>query len=146
MTSSFHHPKELSMSIFASPRFLRNVLFADAASCLATGALQLGFTSQLAQLLNLPAMLLTGTGAFLLVYAATVAFVASRDPLPRPLVWMFVIGNLGWAVACVALLASGWLQPTGLGMAWVLAQAACVAVLAELQWTGLRRAPVAGWA
>ena len=133
------------MSVFASPRFLRNVLFADAASCLATGALQLGFTGQLAQLLNLPSMLLAGTGAFLLVYAATVAFVATRDPLPRPLVWLFVIGNLGWALACIALLASGWLHPTGLGMAWVLAQAACVAVLAELQWAGLRRGPAAGW-
>lgn len=134
------------MSIFASPRFLRNVLFADAASCLATGVLQLAFTEALARLLNLPAPLLTGTGVFLLVYAAAVALVATREPLPRPVVWLLVAGNLGWALGCIALLAGGALAPTGLGMAWVLAQAATVAVLAELQWTGLRRAPVAGWA
>jgi hypothetical protein len=140
------HPRSFSMSIFASPRFLRNVLLADAASCVATGALQLVFTAQLAQLLNLPAALLAGTGAFLLAYAATVAFVATRNPLPRPWVWLFVVGNLGWALACVGLLASGWMRPSGMGIAWVLAQAACVAVLAELQWAGLRRAPVPGWA
>lgn len=134
------------MSILASPRFLRNVLFADAASCLGTGVLQLAFTDALARLLNLPAPLLTGTGVFLLVYAAAVALVATREPLPRPVVWLLVAGNLGWALGCIALLASGMLAPTGLGMAWVLAQAATVAVLAELQWMGLRRTPVVGWA
>lgn len=134
------------MSIFASPRFLRNVLLADAASCLVSGAAQLGFNAVLARLLNLPAALLLGTGLFLVVYGAIVAFIATRDPVPRPVAWLLVFGNLGWAAACIALLASGVVAPTGLGMAWVLAQAACVAVLAELQWTGLRRAPVAGWA
>ncbi len=134
------------MSIFASPRFLRNVLLADAASCIATGALQLAFAAPLAQLLNLPAALLVGTGWFLLAYAATVAFVATRQPVPRPVVGVIVAGNIGWAAGCVALLASGWVQPTALGMAWVLAQAATVAVLAELQFTGLRRANPPGWA
>ena len=43
------------MSTVASPRFLRYVLYADAASCVATGALQLLFTPSLAHLLNLPA-------------------------------------------------------------------------------------------
>jgi len=134
------------MSIFASPRFLRHVLLADAASCLATGALQLAFTGSLAQLLNLPPSLLTGSGWFLLAYAATVAFVATREPLHRPIVWLFVVGNVGWAAGCGALLASGWVAPSALGVAWVAAQAVTVVVLAELQWMGLRRAPVAGWA
>ena len=129
------------MSIFATPRFLRNVLLADAASCLATGALQLLFTESLARLLNLPAALLVGTGWFLLAYAATVAFIATRDPLPRPVVWLLVAGNLGWALGCAALLASGWIEPTGLGQAWIAVQAITVAVLAQLQWAGLRRAP-----
>ena len=100
----------------------------------------------LAHLLNLPSVLPFGTGVFLVVYGVAVAFIATRDPVPRPVVWLLVFGNLGWAAACIALLASSLVTPTGLGMAWVLAQAACVAVLAELQWTGLRRAPVVGWA
>lgn len=127
------------MSIFASPRFLRKVLLADAASCLATGAAQVAATQPLALLLGLPGPLLAGTGWFLLGYAAVVAVVASRDPVPTPLVWVFVAGNIGWAAACVALLASGLLAPTALGIAWVLAQAVTVATLADLQWAGLRR-------
>ena len=134
------------MSIFSSPRFLRNVLLADAVSCVASGGLQLAFTGAMAQLMNLPAALLTGTGVFLVVYAAVVAFVATRDPVPRAIVWLLVVGNLGWALGCIAVATTGMLAPSALGMAWVLAQAATVVVLAELQWAGLRRAPVTGWA
>lgn len=130
----------------ASSRFLRHVLFADAASCLGTGALQLMFNPQLAPVLNLPAALLGGTGWFLLVYGALVGYTATRDPLPRLPVWLFMGGNALWAVACAGLLGSRWLAPTAWGAAWILAQAAVVAVLALLQWNGLRRTPPVGWA
>lgn len=134
------------MSIFASPRFLRNVLFADAASCVASGAVQLLFTPPLVQLMNLPSGLLAETGWFLLAYAAVVGFIAMRDPLPRALIGLLVAGNLGWAAGCVLLLLSGWIAPTLWGQTWVLAQAATVAVLAELQWVGLKRSRPAAWA
>lgn len=127
------------MSVFASPRFLPNVMWADAVSCAATGALQLAFTGVLARLTGLPAPLLMGTGVFLLAYAAAAAFMASRSTPPRTLIGLVVVGNFGWAVACVALLVSGMFPVTAVGVAWVLAQAVCVIVLAELQWTGLRR-------
>lgn len=127
------------MSIFASPRFLPNVMWADAVSCAATGALQVAFTDALARLTGLPAPLLMGTGVFLLAYAAAAAFMASRSTPPRTLIGLVVVGNFGWAVACVALLVSGMFPVTAVGVAWVLAQAVCVIVLAELQWTGLRR-------
>ena len=134
------------MSLFASPRILRNVLIADALSCLATGALQLMMPGPLSQWLNLPSMLLIATGLFLVGYALFVGLVATRDPLPRAMVWMFVAGNLGWAAGCLLLLASGVIAPTSWGTAWILAQVATVVVLAELQWTGLRRTRIAGWA
>lgn len=127
------------MSVFASPRFLPNVMWADAVSCAATGALQLAFTGVLARLTGLPAPLLMGTGVFLLAYAAAAAFMASRSTPPRTLIGLVVVGNFGWAVACGALLVSGMFPVTAVGVAWVLAQAVCVIVLAELQWTGLRR-------
>ncbi|MDR6523313.1 CHASE2 domain-containing sensor protein [Variovorax paradoxus] len=127
------------MSVFASPRFLPNVMWADAVSCAATGALQAAFTGVLARLTGLPAPLLMGTGVFLLAYAAAAAFMASRSTPPRTLIGLVVVGNFGWAVACVALLVSGMFPVTAVGVAWVLAQAVCVIVLAELQWTGLRR-------
>ena len=134
------------MSIFTAPRFLRNVLLADAASCVATGALQVLFTERLAALLHLPAPLLAGTGWFLLAYAGIVVIIAWREPLQRAFVGLLALGNLGWAVGCGALLASGLIAPSALGVAWIVAQAVTVAVLAELQWTGLRRTRGAGFA
>jgi len=127
------------MSIFASPRFLPNVMWADAASCAATGALQVAFTGALARLTGLPEALLMGTGVFLLAYAAAAAFMASRSTPPRTLIGLVVVGNFGWAAACAVLLVSGAFPVTALGTAWVIAQAVTVVVLAELQWTGLRR-------
>lgn len=128
------------MTIFTSPRFLRTVLLADAASCIATGAAQAFATPTLARLLELPAPLLAGTGWFLLAYAAVVLATASRDPIPRALVWLFVAGNLGWALGCVALLAAGALAPSALGTGWIAVQALTVVILADLQWFGLRGA------
>lgn len=133
-------------SLFAQPNFLRNVLRVDALSCIACGALQVAFPQAMARLLNLPEALVTYTGGFLLLYAAVVAFISTRNPLPRPIVWVLVAGNLGWAALCVLLLASGRVSPTALGMAYVVMQAVTVAVLAELQFFGLRRSGVqAAW-
>jgi hypothetical protein len=135
-----------SSSILSSPHFLRNVLRVDALSCIACGALQVAFPAAMARLLNLPEALMAYTGEFLLVYAAVVSFVSTRKPLPRPIVWVLVAGNLGWALACVLLLLSGLVSPSALGVAYVLVQAVTVAVLAELQYFGLRRAsPQPAW-
>ncbi|MCJ0764239.1 hypothetical protein [Variovorax terrae] len=134
------------MSLLSSPHFLRNVLWADAVSCLATGLLQVLFTGAAAQLLGLPAALLAWSGLFLLAYAGAVAYLATRKPVPRAAVWAIVAGNLGWAAGCVGLLAGGWLAPTLLGQAYVVVQALTVAVLAELQFFGLRKgAARAAW-
>jgi hypothetical protein len=122
------------------------VLRVDALSCIACGALQVAFPAAMARLLNLPEGLIAYTGEFLLVYAAAVAFVSTRNPLPRPVVWVLVAGNLGWALACVLLLAGGLVSPSALGVAYVVVQALTVAVLAELQYFGLRRsAPAPAW-
>lgn len=126
------------MSILASPRFLPRVMAADAISCAATGAVQLGLTDALARQTGLPAALLTGTGVFLLAYAALAAWMARRPVPPRRLIGLVVAGNLAWAAGGVALLASGLVAQTALGVAWVLAQVVVVIALADLQWMGLR--------
>ncbi len=127
------------MSIFASPRFLSRVMWADAASCAATGALQLSAGGPLAALTGLPAPLLQGTGAFLLAYACVAAWIARRRPVARTLIGVVALGNVAWAVGCVALAAGGFMALTGWGVAWLAVQAAVVLALADLQWTGLRR-------
>jgi hypothetical protein len=96
-----------SSSMLSSPNFLRNVLRVDALSCIACGALQVAFPAAMARLLNLPEGLIAYTGEFLLVYAAVVAFVSTRNPLPRGVIWALVAGNIGWALACMLLLVSG---------------------------------------
>lgn len=126
------------MSLFASPRFLPRVMAADAASCAATGALQLAATQPLAALTGLPTPLLVGTGIFLLAYALAAAWMARRQPAPRTLIGLVALGNLGWALGCVALMLAGRLPLTGWGMAWLAAQAVVVLVLADLQVAGLR--------
>lgn len=133
-------------SVFASPNFLRQVLRFDALSCLACGLLQLAFLRDMTQLLGLPAGLLSATGSFLLVFGVAVAWLSTREAIPRAAVWLVVAGNLGWAVACVVLLAGGVVSPTRLGVAYVALQALTVGLLAELQYFGLRRsAPAPAW-
>ncbi|WBY00936.1 hypothetical protein PE066_15910 [Ramlibacter tataouinensis] len=124
------------MSIFASPLFLRRVLWADAASCLACGVAQLAAPQPLSGWFGLPPALLLSTGSFLVGYALLLAILAARTRLPRPLVALGAVGNVGWALGCGAVLA--WLTPTAWGIAWVALQAATVLVLADLQWMGLR--------
>ena len=125
-------------SILISPRFLPRVMWLDAASCLATGAVQCGATAPLSALTGLPPALLGSTGLFLLIYAAAAAWMASRAAPPRGLIGLVVAGNVGWAITCVGLLFGGRVQPTVAGEAWVGLQVMVVLALAAAQWAGLR--------
>jgi hypothetical protein len=133
------------MNAITSPRFLPAVLWADAASCAATGALQLAAAPLLARWFGLDAVLLMVTGALLLAVAAFGALLARSAPIPRAGVWVLIAGNLGWLLGCAELLFTGAGGNT-LGQAWIVLQAIVVGVLAELEWTALRRAPRAAWA
>ncbi|MGG5823356.1 hypothetical protein [Falsiroseomonas sp. HW251] len=120
-------------------RLLRLALGADAIASGTLGALALAGGSSLAAPLGLPGALLQGAGAFCIAYAALVARMARRDALPAWLVWLVVGGNAVWAADSLLLLASGWVAPTGLGIAFVVAQAIAVAVFAAAQYAGLAR-------
>ncbi|TFW02521.1 hypothetical protein E4K72_13355 [Oxalobacteraceae bacterium OM1] len=129
---------------FHSPRFLRNVLLVDAATCVASGLLMSLGAAPLAALLELPEVPLREAGLILLPFAAFVAFTATRERIPRGLVWCVIAANAMWTLDSIALLLSGWVSPNGLGTAFVLMQAIAVAALAELEFFGLKRAsPVA---
>jgi glucose uptake protein GlcU len=90
-------------------------------------------------LLGLPVALLRGAGLVLVPYVALVAFVATRRRIEPAAVWLIIACNALWALASFVLLLSGELAPTGLGIAFVAAQAIIVALLGELQYMGLRR-------
>jgi hypothetical protein len=124
--------------------FLRRVLWADAASCFGMGLLLALAATPLARWFGLPGVMLREVGLFLLLFAALVAVLALRRASPRLLFWAVIIGNALWALDSVLLLVSGWVTPTTLGGAFVVAQALVVALLAELEYSGLRRsAPLA---
>ena len=123
----------------SAPTFLRRVLALDAVSSAVMGAVLVLAVTPLSSLLSLPASLLTWSGVSLFPFAAFVGWLATRELPPRAGVWAVVACNALWAVDSLVLLASGWVEPTFLGTAFVVFQALFVAVLAELQFFGLRR-------
>ncbi|MBY0533278.1 MAG: hypothetical protein K2P86_15040 [Xanthobacteraceae bacterium] len=124
---------------FTPSLFLRRVLLLDAVATGATGILLLGGTSLLVSLLNLPVSLMTYAGAFCVAWAAIVGFASTRKQLSRNLVWTIIVANALWTLGSIALLVSGYVSPTLLGYAFVIAQAITVGVFAELQYVGLMR-------
>ncbi|HYW56040.1 MAG TPA: hypothetical protein VE934_03720 [Polaromonas sp.] len=132
-------------SLIASPHFLRRVLWVDAATGLATGVLQLLLPGFLAGLLGLPEALLVEAGWAMLAFAAGITFLATRQVVPLTGVGILIAANLLWVVGCIAVLFGGLVTPTITGMAFITVQAVTVAVLAELEWIGLRKASAARW-
>lgn len=124
------------------PRFLRRAILADALASGATGLLMIAGAGLLEGLLGLPAALLRGAGMVLVPYVAFVAWAGTRGDIPHGAVWTIIAANAVWTAASALLLLSGWVAPTALGTAFIIAQAAVVALLGELQYTGLRR-PIA---
>lgn len=119
--------------------FLRRVLLFDAAASGAMGVLLLLAASTLAVWLGPPTALLRGAGLVLLPFAAWVTWIATRASISRRVVGAVIIVNALWVLDSVLLLFTGWVEPTTLGYAFVLAQAVVVGALAEAQYIGLRR-------
>ncbi|KAA2237199.1 hypothetical protein [Salinarimonas soli] len=116
---------------------LRAALLADAAASGATGLLALAGAGLLAGPLGLPAPLLQGAGLILLPYAAFVAWLGTRAVPARGLVLAVVAINVLWTLDSLALLASGWVAPSALGIAFVGLQALVVGGFAAAQAYGL---------
>ncbi|KQU66956.1 hypothetical protein ASC75_10225 [Aminobacter sp. DSM 101952] len=127
------------MPITVTP-FLRNVLFADALVSGAAGILMMLGAPLLSPLLGLPGELLFWAGLVLVPFVAMLVVLARRVTVSRLLMIDIIVINALWVVGSFALLFSGLVQPTMLGIAFVVAQALAVAVFAELQFVGIRRA------
>jgi hypothetical protein len=132
------------MSFTPSP-FLRRALLADAVISGGTGILMAAAAGLVDGLLGLPAVLLREAGLLLLPFAALVGWLATRAQPPLGAVKAVIAANGAWVAGSLLLLVSGFVAPTMLGYAFVIAQAVVVAVFAELQVMGLRR-PVAAMA
>jgi hypothetical protein len=132
------------MSAIQSSIFLRRVLLLDAVSSGAMGVLLLTCGGFLAGVLNLPVELLNEAGIVLMPFALILAFLGTRARLMRAAVWAVIVVNAVWVIdSCVLLLSATlstkWVEPTVLGYIFVAGQAAFVALMAELQFIGLRK-------
>lgn len=126
-----------------SSRLLRLALLTDAAGSGATGLLLALASGPVSVSTGLPRALLLGCGLFFLVYAAFVLWLGRSDWPLSVLVKLVIAGNVVWGIDSLLALALGWFQPTTLGIAFVVAQAAFVLAIAALQWSGLRQSAVA---
>jgi len=131
------------MQLFRTSTFLRRVLFADAATCLAAGLLMTLGSGQLEQFLGLPVELLRYAGISLFPFTAFLVYLATRENISPTVVWTVIVLNALWTADSFLLLMSGWVAPTELGYIIVTAQALGVAMFAVLEYFGLRKSATA---
>ena len=119
--------------------FLRWALLADAAISGAMGLLMVLGAALLEQSLQLPAELSRGAGLSLLPFAAFLIYLATRETLTPMAIWTVIGINALWIVGTLLLLIERGIEPNGLGYAFVLFQAAGVALFATAEYVGLRK-------
>jgi hypothetical protein len=122
---------------------LRALLTIDALISGATGIAMILAAGVLEPLLSVPTVVMRSAGVMLLPFAAMVFFFSRPAQLTPARVRAVIALNVAWVGASILVLVTGWLQPSMLGVAFVVFQALVVAALAELQFTGLRRASAA---
>jgi len=143
------HPHEeismttLTMATRTMTRFLRNALVLDAVASALVGLPMAATAHPLAAALGLPVPLLFWAGILCLPYAGLLVWMSREATVSSAAVLTVVIGNAFWVLGCMALAFAGWVLPTALGLAFLIAQAVFVALFAELQWMGWRRAVAA---
>lgn len=85
-------------------------------------------------------VVLVVTGIVFLLYALTLWQISAREPMNPRLAYVPIILNAVYVIGSVLLLVGGWLPLTAAGY-WTIGSAAgIVAILAEVQYFGLRRA------
>jgi hypothetical protein len=129
------------MSPIQSNNTLQNVLLLDAATCVGAGALMAFGSKFVAGLTGIPAPLLYWAGLILFPCAALMIYAGLQATPSRPIVWLIVLGNVGWVAASLGVFA--FIAPNALGYIFILAQAATVAVLALLEHNALQRSDTA---
>lgn len=118
---------------------LNKVLDFDALTCALMGIALTAAASPLSTLLALPQSLLFYAGCLLVPIAAFMAVLA-RQAMPSPAgVWLVILGNAGWVVASIVVLAVA--GPNMLGVGFLVIQALAVALLALAEFNALARRP-----
>lgn len=115
---------------------LRTALRLDAFASGGLGALMLATAGVLDEPLGLPVRLTLVVGGVLLAWSGLVGWISvgASESLAKEV----IAGNVAWVAASAVFALSGWVELTGLGVAFVVAQAGAVAALTSMQVAGLR--------
>lgn len=130
-------------SALAGAGLLRLSLGLDAFASAAFAAPMTFASGLLSDVLGLPASLLFGAGCILWLWTAFLIVVVRQRMRSPPAVSAVIIVNLLWAVGTAILWASGWVEPTFYGRAFLAVNVVGVAFFALLQFLGMRRARLA---
>lgn len=120
--------------------YLRKVLLADAVVSGAAGLAMIGGADFTHSLLGLPSPLLFWAGVALVPFVTMLAPIVRAGRAPSALIAGIIVTNFAWVAGSLFVAFGPAFAPTLLGQVFVVAQAAIVAVFAELQIIGLRRA------
>ncbi|HVS12910.1 MAG TPA: hypothetical protein VMV46_03220 [Thermoanaerobaculia bacterium] len=115
---------------------LRRALQVDAAGSALSAVVLLVGGASLAELLGAPGSL-APVAWFLVAWAAALAWLSARETLRPGAAWTVVALNVLWVVGTGFELAAGMFSP--LGKAVFASMALFVAVIAEVQYLGIRR-------
>lgn len=132
------------MNTLAPSSLLRTALVLDALGSGPVALLQLAGGAALAERTGIPQDVLYGTGLFLVGYVALLLVLATRRRLPAALVRFVIVGNVGWALAALAVeFGAGW-PLTSYGVALIGVHVVAVLAFALLQYRGLRQSVANG--
>jgi len=130
----------MALAAIASSVSVRQAVLADGVISGAMGALLIVAASPLSGLLGISAGFLFWVGVALMPWMLALLLIGRKDQPGARAVETVIALNALWVVTSIGLILFGPFEMTALGIAFVVAQALAVAVFAELQFFGLKRA------
>ena len=119
---------------------LKNVLLLNAASSGVTGLILAALPGTVASLFEVTQTFpFVAVGLFLVFFAGLVFYAATRQVVNRPLIRFIVLLDFLWVVSSILIVSLQPLVISFLGYSLISAVAAWVALMAFLQYSGLRK-------
>jgi hypothetical protein len=122
--------------------YLKKAIAADAVVSGAAGLAMMVGSTFLPALLGLPAELLFWAGLALVPFVIELVLILRMKQVPPLFIHALIAINLAWVAASLYVAFGPAFAPNLFGKVFVVAQAAVVAIFAELQIIGLKRARV----
>lgn len=148
LTSTIAAPSLTTVLLQGVPRLSklgRALLWTDAAAGVAAGTMLLVGRSFLADWFGLPVEVVAFNGIANWTYASysgTLAALTALGVTPsRRALATLVFANTAWALVCAGIVRRNWDSVTGWGIGYLALEAACVAVLAVVEYRVLLRWP-----